>query len=85
MVQYKAALMITGEIKGISRETLSSSFIPLHEATQGILTSYLQTYCNIVGEGACLTSLTTQDKIKPIPARSKVTENLFLLYCINFI
>ena len=99
MVQYKAALMIAGEIKRMFRDRLyqevrsksladrkwSSSFIPLHEATQAILTFYLQTCCNTVGKGVCLTSLTTQDKTKTIPARSKVSENLFLSYCINFI
>ena len=36
-----------------------------------------------VSEGAYLTRSITQNKIKPIPARTKVFENLFFPYCIN--
>ena len=49
----------------------------------GTFTSYLQTYHNVVSEVAYLTRSTTQNKIKPIPARTKVSENLFFLYCIK--
>ena len=44
---------------------------------QVLLPSYLQTYHNAVSEGAHLTPSTTQNKIKPIPARTKVFENSF--------
>ena len=36
-----------------------------------------------VSEGAYLTHLTTQNKIKPIPARTKVLENSFFPYYIE--
>ena len=49
----------------------------------GTFTSYLQTYHNVVSEVAYLTRSTTQNKIKPIPARTKVSENLFFPYCIK--
>ena len=49
----------------------------------GTFTAYLQTYHNAVSEGACLTRSTTQNKIKPISARTNVSENLFFQYCIN--
>ena len=43
----------------------------------GTFTSYLQTYHNVVSEVAYLTRSKTQNKINPIPARTKVSENLF--------
>ena len=97
MVQYKAALMITGAIKGTSRDRLyqelglesladrrwSRRLFFFHKITQGLLPSYLQTYHNAVSEGAYLTCSTTQNKVKPIPARTKVFESSFFPYCIK--
>ena len=97
MVQYRAALVITGAIKGTSRDRLYQELglesLPdrrwsrrpffFHKITQGLLPCYLQTYHNAVSERAYLTRSTTQNKIKPIPARTKVFENSFFLYCIN--
>ena len=91
MVHYRAALVITGAIKGTSRDRLYqelglesladrkwfSRLFFFHKITQGLLPSYLQTYHNAVSEGAYLTRSTTQNKIKPIPARTKVFENSF--------
>ena len=97
MVQYRAALVITGAIKGTSRDRLyqelgleslantrwSRRLFFFHKLTQGLLPSYLQTYHNVVSEGAYLTGSTTQNKIKPIPARTKVFENSFFPHCIK--
>ena len=97
MVQYKAAPMITGAIKGTCRDRFyqelglksladriwSRRLLFFHKITQGLLPSYLHTYHNAVSEGACLTRSATQNKIKPIPARTKVFENSFFPYCIK--
>ena len=97
MVQYRAALVITGAIKGTSRDRLHQDFglesladrrwsrrlFFFHKITQGLLPSYLQTYHNAVSGGAYLTRSTTQNKIKPIPAKTKVFENSFFPYCIK--
>ena len=64
-----------------------SNVVPIHRKDSYLhtilLPSYLQTYYNAVSEGAYLTSSTTQNKIKPIPARAKVFENSFFPYCIK--
>ena len=97
MVQYKAALMITGAIKGTSRdrlyqeldlESLEDRRWPrrlffFHKIILGLLPSYLHTYHKTVSEGVYLTRSTTQNKIKPILARIKLFENSFFLYCIK--
>ena len=96
MVQYKAALVITGVIKGtdLSRDRLyqelglesladrrwSRRLFFFHKIIQELLPSYLHTYHNAVSEGACLTRSTTQNKIKPIPPRTKVFANWFFPY-----
>ena len=97
MVQYKAPLVITGAIKEISGDRLyqelglesladrrcSRRFFFFHKVIQGPLPSYLHTFHNVVSEGAYLTRSITQNKIKPIPAITKVLENSFFLYCIK--
>ena len=97
MVQYKAALVITGAIKGTSRDRLylelgleslvdrrwSRRLFFFHKIIQGLLPSYLQTYHKPVSKGAYITRSTTQNKIEQIPARSKIFENSFFPYCIK--
>ena len=97
MVQYKAALVITGAIKGTSRDKLYRELslesledrrrfrrlFFFHKIIQGLLPSSLHTSHNAVSEEAYLTRSTTQNKIKPIPARTKVFENSFFPYCIK--
>ena len=65
MVQYKPALVITGAIKGTSRDRLyqelglepladrrwSRKLFFFHKIIQGLLPSYLKTYHNAVSEG----------------------------------
>ena len=83
--------MITGVIKGTScdrfyqdlgLESLAGKRWPrrlffFHKIIQGFLPPYLQENHNAVSEGAYLTHSTTQNKIKPILARTKVFENSF--------
>ena len=97
MVQYKAAPMITGAIKGTYHDRLYQQFrlesLPdgrwshrpffFHKIIQGLLPSYLQTYLNVGSEGVYLTHSTTQNKIKPTPTRIRVFENSFFPYCIK--
>ena len=97
IVQYKAAPVITGAIKGTSRDGLyqelglesladrrwSCKLFFFYKIIQGLLPSYLQTYHKPVSEGAYITLSTTQNKIKQIPARSKISENSFFPYCIK--
>ena len=89
MVQHKLTLVITGAIKGISRDRLyqelglesladrrcSRRLFFFHKIIQGLLPSYLHTYHNVVSEGAYLTRSITQNKIKPIHAITKVLVN----------
>ena len=89
--------MITGAIKRTSRDSLYQDLglesledrrryrraLFFHKIMQGLLPSYLQTYHNAASEGVYLTRSTTQNKFKPIPAKSKAFENLFYPYCIK--
>ena len=95
IVQYKAALVITDAIRGTSCDRLyqelgyladsrlSRRLSFLHKLIQAIFPSYLQHCNNAVSKEAYLTLSTTQNNIKPIPARTKVFENLFFPYCIK--
>ena len=97
MVQYKEALVITGGITETSRDKLYQE-LDLESLADSIwyrrifffqiiirepLPSYLQIYHNAVSEEAYLTRSTTQNKINPISARTKVFENSFFPYCIE--
>ena len=96
MIQYKAALVIIGETKGtfwhrlyeelrlesLSDRRWSRRLFFSYKIIQGLLPSYLQSYHNAFSEGAYLTRSTTQNKMKPIPAKTKVFENSFFPYCI---
>ena len=95
MIQYKVALVITGAIKGTSRERLYQELVLesladrrwslrlffFNKVIQVHLPYYLQAYHNLVSEGAHLTRSTTQNKIKLIPART--SENSFFPYYIK--
>ena len=91
MVWYKAALVITGAIKGTSKSLVQNlqqiedgrqAFF-FHKIIQVVLASYLQIYHSAVSEGVYLNRPTTQNKTKPIPARTKVFENSFFPYWIK--
>ena len=88
--------MTTSWIKGTSRdrhyqelglESLAdrrlSRMLSFFQLAQGLLPSYLQTYHNVFRERVYLTSSITQNKIKPINARTKVFENSFFPCCIK--
>ena len=84
--------MITGAIKGTYRDRLYQElglkylvdrwwpckFFFFLKFIQGF-----KTYNNAVGEEAYLTCSTTQNKIKPIPAKNKVSENLFFRIAVK--
>ena len=97
MALYKAALVVTGAIKRTSCDKLyqKRGLEPLadgiwfrrvfffHKIISALLKSYIQTYHNAVSEGAYLTHSTAQDKVKPIPTRTKWFENSFFPYYIK--
>ena len=97
MVQYKATLVITGTIEETSRDRLYQQLglesladrrwfrrlFFFHKIIQEILPPYLLTYRNGANQGAYLACSTTQNKIKPIPARTKVFKNSFFPHCIK--
>ena len=97
MIQYKTALAITIAIKQTSidrlykelgLESLSDrrwSCRPFffHKIIQRLLPSHPQNYHNVVREETYITCSTTQNKIKPIPARTKALENSFFPNCIK--
>ena len=92
-----SVLVITGIIRRTSHDRLyhelplesladrrwSRSLLFFHKIMQGLLPSYLQTYHNAVSEEAYLTRSPSHNKLKPIPARTKVFENSFFRYCIT--
>ena len=55
-------------------------FFILPKIIQGLLPSYLYFYHNAISEGAYLIRSTAQNKINPVPARTKIFENLFFPY-----
>ena len=62
---------------------LSRRHFLFHKVIQGLLSSYLQIYDDAASERAYLTRSITENKIKAIPARTKVFENSFFPYCIK--
>ena len=76
MLQYRAALAITGAIKGISRDRLyqeiglesladtrlSRKKFFFHKIVNGLLPSYLQSYLNHYNDGEYQTRSTCQNK-----------------------
>ena len=95
MVQYSAALIITGAFKGTSRDKIYQelgleSLVDrkwtgkrfFHKIILGLLTSYLNDYlipCNNLR--TYLTRSSTQKTIKIFPARTKTFESSFFSHC----
>ena len=85
MIQYRAALFITGAIKGTSRdrryqeiglESLadrrwSRKIFFFHKIVNGLLPSYLQSYLNHFNDGEYQTRSTSQNKMKTLSGRTK--------------
>ena len=97
MVQYNAALVITGEIKGTScdrtyrelgLESLaerrwSCKIFFFHKIINGLLPVYLQSYISYCGEGFYRTRSTYQKNLRQFCTRTKILEPSFFPYCIE--
>ena len=70
-------------LESLAERRWSGRLFFLQKIIQEPLPYYHQTYHNDVSKVAYLTCSTTQNKIKPIPARTKLFENSFFPYCIN--
>ena len=97
MVQYNAALVITGEIKGTScdrtyrelgLESLterrwSCKIFFFHKIINGLLPVYLQSYISYCGEGFYRTRSAYQKNLRQFCTRTKILEPPFFPYCIE--
>ena len=97
MIQYRAALVITGAIKGTSRDRLyqeiglesladrrwSRKIFFFHKIVNGLLPSYLQSYLNHYNDGEYQTRATCQNKMKTLSGRTKVLNSSFYPYYIK--
>ena len=97
MIQYRAALFITGAIKGTSRdrryqeiglESLadrrwSRKIFFFHKIVNGLLPSYLQSCLNHFNDGEYQTRSTSQNKMKTLSGRTKAFNSSFCPYSIK--
>ena len=97
MIQYWAALVITGAIKGTSRDRFyqeigsesladriwSRKIFFFHKIVNGFLPSYLQSYLNRYNDGAYQTRPACQNKMKTLSGRSKAFNSSFYTYSIK--
>ena len=91
MVQYNAALVITGAFKGTSRGSIyrelgleslderrwSRKIFFFHKIINGILPVYLQSYISYCGEGVYRTRSANQKSLKQLSKRTKIFESSF--------
>ena len=97
MVQYRAALVITGAFKGTSRDRLyeelgleslanrrwSRRLFFFHKILNGVSPLYLRSYLHNNTEVIYQTRSSSSTKIKPFSARTKNFETFFYLYCLK--
>ena len=97
MVQYRAALVITGAFKGTSRDRLyeelgleslanrrwSRRLFFFHKILNGLSPLYLQSYLHNNTEVIYQTRSSSSSKIKSFSARTKNFETSFYLYCLK--
>ena len=97
MVQYNAALVITGAFKGTSRDRIykelgleslterrwSSKIFFFHKIINGLLPVYLQSHISYCGEGVYRTRCTNQKNLRRFSKGTKIPESLFFPYCIK--
>ena len=97
MVQYNAALVITGAIKGISRDRIyrelgleslaeqrwSRKIFFFHKIINGLLPKYLQSYISYCGDRAYRTRPANQKNLRQFATRTKIFESSFFPYCIK--
>ena len=78
MVQYNAALIITGSsYDRIYRE------LPFGPIVNGLLPVYLQSYISYCGEGFYRTRSAYQKDLRQFSTRTKIFESSFFRYCIK--
>ena len=94
MIQYRAALVTTGAIKGTLRDRLdqeiglespadrrsSCKIFFLHKIMNGLLPSYLQSYLSHYNYGEYQTRSACQNKMKTLSGRTKAFNSSFYLY-----
>ena len=97
MVQYRAALVITGAIKGTSSDRLyqeiglespadrrwSRKLFFFHKIVNGLFPSYLQSSLNHYNYGEYQTRSACQNKIKTLSRRTKAFNSSFYPYSIK--
>ena len=94
MIQYRAALVTTGAIKGTLRDRLdqeiglespadrrsSRKIFFLHKIMSGLFPSYLQSYLSHYNYGEYQTRSAWQNKMKTLSGRTKAFNSSFYLY-----
>ena len=97
MIQYRAALVTTGAIKGTLRDRLdqeiglespadrrsSRKIFFLHKIMNGLLPSYLQSYLSHYNYGEYQTRSACQNKMKTLSGRTKAFNSSFYPYSIK--
>ena len=97
MVQYNAALVITGAIKGTSRDRMyrepgleslaerrwSRKIFFFHKIINGLLPVYLQSYISYCGEGIYRTRSANQKNLRQFFPRTKIFESSFFLIVLK--
>ena len=97
MIQYRAALVITGAIKGTSNNRLyqeidlesladtrwSHKIFFFHKIVNGLLPSYFQSYLNHCNDGEYQARSACQSKMKTLSGRTKVFNSSFYPYSIK--
>ena len=97
MVQYNAALVITGAFKGTSHDRIyrelgleslverrwSRKMFFFHKIINGLLPVYLLSYISYCDEGVYRTRSANQKNLRQFSTRTKIFESSFFSYCIK--
>ena len=97
MVQYNAALVITGAFKGTSRDRIyrelgleslaerrwSRKIFFFYKTLSCLLPLYLQSYISYCGEGIYQTRSANQKNLREFCTTTKIFESSFFPYCIK--
>ena len=97
MVQYSAALVITGAFKGTSLDriyrelgleslterTWSRKIFFFYKILNGLLPVYLHSYISYCGEAVYRTRSANQKNLRQFSTRAKIFESSFFPYCIK--
>ena len=97
MVPYNTALVITGAIKGTSRDRIyrepgsealaerrwSRKIFFFHKIINGLVPVYLQSYISYCSEGVYRTRSVNQKNLRQFSRRTKIFDSSFFPYCIK--